>query len=409
MIARTVLSRIEEKMSYRPVTLITGARQTGKTTLCRFLSEKYGMGYVSLANMLERRAAVKDPELFLKTHPAPLVIDEVQYAPGLFDYLEGIVDKVKFEGGKYRGMYVLAGSQEFSRMQGVSQSMAGRIGIIRLSPLSQSEIAGREDIPFRVEPELNDRRAEGLHMTCDEFYNRLVRGSYPELYNNPSVDTGDFYSDYTETYISRDVSQIINVKDSLKFQEFLELTASLTGQELVYENISNAIGIDAKTVKSWLGVLETSGIIRVLRSYTSRSPVKRVIRRPKIYFCDTGLACYLAKVVDAETLKNGYLCGPMVETYIVNEIIKSHENNGVNTGFSYYRDQSGEIDLVMLRDGKLTLVECKSGITYDAKDVKSFERMDRSLYEIGPSCIICLTEKMYALKENVYALPFTSI
>ncbi len=409
MIARTALSRIEEKMRYRPVTLITGARQTGKTTLCRLLSEKYGMNYVTLADVSERRTAVNDPGLFLKMHPAPLIIDEVQYAPGLFQSLEEIVDRVKFEGGKYEGMYVITGSQAFTLMQGVTQSMAGRIGIIRLSPLSQSEISGREEVPFRVDPEENSRRAGELQMSVDEFYRRIVRGSYPELYSNPSADTGDFYSDYTDTYISRDVSQIINVKDALKFQEFLEVTASLSGQELVYENISNAIGIDAKTAKSWLGVLETSGIIRIIRAYVSRSPVKRVIRRPKIYFCDTGLACYLAKVADAETLKNGYLRGPMVETYIVNEIIKSHENNGMNTGFSYYRDQSGEIDLVMLRDGKLTLIECKSGITYDAKDVKSFERMSRTSYEIGPSCIICMTEKPYVLKENVYALPIASI
>lgn len=195
----------------------------------------------------------------------------------------------------------------------------------------------------------------------------------------------------------------------LKFEEFMELTASLTGQELVYENISNAVGIDGKTAKSWIGVLERSGIIHLLRPYTDRSPVKRMTKRPKIYFWDTGLACYLAKVADAPSLRAGYLRGPMVETYIINEIMKSHRNNGKNTGFHYFRDQSNEIDLVMAADGILTLAECKSGMTYDANDVKAFDRLSCSLLKIGPSCLICLTEKMYPLKKDVYALPVTSI
>ncbi len=411
MIPRTVLPVIEERIRFKPVTLITGARQTGKTTICKLISEKYGMSYVTLADRAERRSAELDPELFLKMHPAPLIIDEVQYVPELFQALEEIVDRALFEGRGCAGMYVLTGSLVFKLMEGVTQSMAGRIGIVDIVPLSQSEIAEREEIPFRVDPEENMRRSEELGFTVESFYERLIRGSYPELYRQPEMPSSMFYSDYISTYIEKDVSQIINVRDMLKFEEFLELTASLTGQELVYESISDAVGIDGKTVKSWIGVLERSGIIYLLKPYTDGSPVRRRRRtkRPKMYFWDTGLACHLAKVTDAASLKAGYLRGPMVETYIVNEIMKSHSNNGANTGFHYFRDQGSEIDLVMVSDGMLTLVECKSGMTYDAKDVKAFDRLDRSLLKIGPSCLVCLTEKMYPLRKNVYALPVTSI
>lgn len=409
MIPRTILTVIEERLKFRPVVLITGARQCGKTTICKIISEKYGMNYVTLADRTERINAKLDPELFLKTHPAPLIIDEVQYVPELFQTLEEIVDRALFEGKKCEGMYVLAGSQVFRLMEGVTQSMAGRIGIIDMVALSQSEIAGRDEIPFAVDPENNVRRSGELNFTVDSFYERLVRGSYPELYKKPDMPASAFYSDYVSTYIEKDVSQIINIKDMLKFEEFMELTASLTGQELIYENISNAVGIDGKTAKSWIGVLERSGIIHLLRPYTDGSPVKRMTKRPKIYFWDTGLACYLAKVADAPSLRAGYLRGPMVETYIINEIMKSHRNNGKNTGFHYFRDQSNEIDLVMAADGILTLAECKSGMTYDANDVKAFDRLGCSLLKIGPSCLICLTEKMYPLKKDVYALPVTSI
>lgn len=409
MIPRTILPAIEERLRFRPVTLITGARQCGKTTICKLIAEKYKMNYVTLADISERKSAMLDPEMFLKIHPAPLIIDEVQYVPELFQALEEIVDRALFEEKECAGMYVLTGSQVFKLMENVTQSMAGRIGIVNMVPLSQSEIAEREEIPFEVDLEANLRRSTELKFTVESFYERLVRGSYPELYKQPDMPTATFYSDYISTYIERDVLQILNVKDVLKFEEFLELVASLTGQELVYEKISSALGIDGKTVKSWIGVLERSGMIHLLRPYTERSPVKRMTKRPKIYFWDTGLACHLAKVIDAASLKAGYLRGPMVETYIINEIIKSHSNNDRNTGFHYFRDQNNEIDLVMVSNGILTLVECKSGMTYNLSDVKAFDKINHTLLTIGPSCLLCLTEKIYPLKKDVYALPVTSI
>ncbi len=410
MIPRTVLPVIEERIRFKPVTLITGARQTGKTTICKLISEKYGMSYVTLADRAERRSAELDPELFLKMHPAPLIIDEVQYVPELFQALEEIVDRALFEGKDCTGLYVLTGSQVFKLMEGVTQSMAGRIGIVDIVPLSQSEIAEREEIPFRVDPEENIRRSKELGFTVESFYERLIRGSYPELYKQPEMPASMFYSDYISTYIEKDVSQIINVRDMLKFEEFLELTASLTGQELVYETIAKAVGVSAVTVKSWIGVLQAGGIVHLLQPYYERSATKRIVRHPKLYFCDTGLACYLSKVFDPATLRAGYLAGPMVETFMVNEIIKSYRNNGEEAGFYFYRDSSNnEIDLVILRNGGLTLVECKAGMRFEARDAKSFDRLKGSVYRMEESCILCLCRDAYPVKEGVFALPVSSI
>ena len=229
MIPRTILDSIEESIRFKPVTLVTGARQVGKTTLCNHIAEKHGFGYVSLADGSERAIAIQDPEMFLRLHPAPVIIDEVQHAPGLFDVIEGIVDAKKLEVGNNAGMYVLTGSQVYKLMEGVTQSMAGRVGIIEMSPLSMSEVLGREEKPFVVDFEKNIRRAMEHVCSVDDVYGMIVRGMYPELYDQPEMRTSKFYSDYVDTYIERDVSEIITLKDKLKFRQFMEYLASITG------------------------------------------------------------------------------------------------------------------------------------------------------------------------------------
>ncbi len=410
MIPRTILSAIEESIRFKPVTLITGARQVGKTTLCQYLAKEHSFGYVSLATGSERMMAIQDPKMFLTMHPAPLIIDEVQYAPGLLDVLEEIVDSEKILNGHNEGMYILTGSQAYNLMENVTQSMAGRISIIRMSPLSMNEILGRDEQPFVMDLEKKVRRSTDYKMSPTEAYDMILRGGYPELYEKPDMRVSKFYSDYVDSYIERDVSQIVNLKDKLKFRQFMEYIASITGQELVYDKISNALGVNIRTVQSWMSVLISGGIVHLLQPYFEKSNVKRTVKRPKLYFCDTGLACYLAKIFDSETLRAGYLSGHMVETFIVNEIMKSYDNNAEAAGFYYYRDSSmNEVDLIILRDEKLTLIECKSGMTYDYNDVKSFHRLEESEFEIGPSAVICLTDRPYPLRESVYALPLSSI
>ena len=410
MIKRTLKSQIEESIKNKPVTLITGARQVGKSTLCYEIKKEYGFNYVSLDDRRERAQAISDPELFLKMHKWTLIIDEVQYAPALFDVIESIVNKQKLETGKNNGMFILTGSQAYELMKGVTESMAGRVSIIRMSPLSASEIYNKDESKFEINPISNNKRILNYHIEVNELFKLIVRGMYPELYDNKEISSDSFYSNYVDTYIERDVSQLINIKDKMKFQNFMEILASLTGQELVYDTIAKAIGVKVNTIKSWISILMAGEIIYLLEPYNELSVVKRIVRRPKIYFNDTGLACYLARLNNDENLKRSAFAGSFFETYVVNEIKKSYRNNGIKENFYYYRDSNqNEIDLIILENSMLHFVECKAGVSYNKSDIKGFKYLKDSKYQIGLSCIICNTDSIYTIEENVYALPVTAI
>lgn len=408
MIKRTIKNAVIKSLKTKPVVLITGARQVGKSTLCAEFVKEYGYHYVSLDNLREREAAINDPELFLQLHPAPLIIDEVQYAPQLFAAIETIVNATKFTGQDNKGMYLLTGSQAYHLMSGVSESMAGRIAIIEMSPLSRSEIKATSEEPFVIDPIKNAEKAKDNHIAITELYTLIVKGFYPELYDNPDLEVENFYADYVRTYIERDVSQLINLNDKLKFQRFMEVLASLTGEELVVNNIAKALGVSLNTINAWLSVLVAGHIIYLLEPYHEHSTLKRVVKRPKLYFVDTGLAAYLARLNNPETLRRSLFAGRFVETYIVNEIIKSYKNNNKKPNFYYYRDHDqNEIDLVILEAGVLSFIECKSGVAYARADISAFKTLAaRTKYQVGNGAIICATEVIYPIDDYVYALPF---
>ncbi len=411
MIKRTIYSEIIKTINNKAVTVITGARQVGKTTLCELIEKELGFGYISLADPLVRSAAKNDPAEFLSLHPAPFIIDEIQKAPELFDYLEGVVDSY-IKSGRKRGLYVLTGSQAYRLMKGVTESMSGRVGLISMEPLSMSEINCVDEVPFDIDIDRISNRCKSYEINTNKLYEYIVRGFYPELYDNKKLDIGSFYSDYVTTYLDRDVSDLINVKDKQKFLDFMTILASLTGQELIYDNLSKELSVDKKTIQSWISVLLAGNIIHLLQPYSEWSVTKRVVKRPKVFFSDTGLACYLARVNSAETLKNSYLKGHMVETYIVNEIIKSYKNNHkeVNASFYYFRTfDKKEIDLVILYDGKLTLIECKSGETYGKSDTRAFALLNGTKYKSGKNAIVCTTHVVYLIDSNTYVLPISSI
>ena len=409
MISRTIKKEIIKSLKNKPVTLITGARQVGKSTLCYEIKKEFNFNYVSLDDRRERQQAINDPELFLSLHPWPLIIDEVQYAPALFDVIESIVNKEKIENGSNNGMYILTGSQAYNLMKQVTESMAGRVSIIRMSPLSTSEIYNKDERPFKIDIVKNNERIRDYKIDVNQVYNLIVKGFYPELYDKSDLDINSFYSNYVDTYIERDISQLINIKDKMKFQNFMEMLASLTGEELVYDSLAKAVGVKVDTIQSWISVLLAGDIIYLLQPYNEYSIVKRIVKRPKMYFCDTGLACYLAKLNNAEVLKKSIFAGRFMETYIVNEIRKSFRNNSVRENLYYYRDNNqNEIDLIIL-DGQLHCIECKSGISYSKNDVKAFNQLKNSNYGIGESCIICNTPSIYKIDENIYVLPITVI
>lgn len=409
MIQRTIKKPLLDSIKSYPVTLVTGARQVGKSTLCYELKKELNYNYVSLDDMDERQLANDDPKFFLVKHQAPLIIDEVQKAPILFEYIESIVNRKRLETGNANGMYILTGSQKFKLMKSVTESLAGRVGIINMSPLSFNEIINRKEIPFEVDiNKVVDRCS--YNMTIDKLFEQITKGFYPELYRNPDLDKDSFYSNYVATYIDRDVSELIDVKNKLLFHKLMQLLASLTGEELIYDNIAKHIGVDKKTVISWISVLEASNIIYLLQPYFETSLTKRVVKRPKIYFRDTGLACYLAKLSDAKNLSVSHFSGHFVETYVVNEIIKTYENTNTHAEFYYYRDnEQNEIDLIIQRKGQLSFVEIKSGMKFSKSDVRAFNKFKKSKYVIGESAVICLTESVYKIDENVYALPIITI
>lgn len=411
MINRTIYKEIIDTIKNKTVTVITGARQVGKTTLCSLIETELGFNYVSLADPIIRNSAKSDPSEFLSLNPFPLIIDEIQKAPELFEYLEGIVDKEIKKGNK-KGLYVLTGSQAYKLMKGVTESMSGRVGLISMSPLSLSEITNKEELPFEVDIQRIKNRTKDYMIDTNKMYEYIVRGFYPELYDNTNLKTSIFYADYVETYLERDVSDFINLKDKQKFLNLMSVLASLTGQELIYDNLSKIIGVDIKTIQSWISVLIAGNIIYLLYPYNEESMVKQVTKRPKIYYGDTGLACYLARITSPDTLKASYLKGHMVETFIVNEIIKSYKNNRYDkeTSFYYYRNSNQEeIDLIIVRDGKISLIECKSGEEFNSKDVSSFDNLSKTRLEMTNNAIICTTKNIYSIGKGIYVIPFTSI
>ena len=409
MIKRHIYDQIVNSIKSKPVTLITGARQVGKSTIA-FEFEKMGYSYVSLDNARERETARKDPDLFLQLHPWPVIIDEVQKAPELFESIEEIVNNEKRKRIDNYGMFILTGSQSYKLMKGVTESLAGRVSIIHMMPLSRNEILGRDEPVFDFDLKNIQKRANDNPLTVIELFDNIVKGFYPELYSNSGLKLQKFYSDYVETYIERDVSDLVNVKDKLLFIHFMELVASLTGEEIVYDNIAKILGVDKKTVMSWLSILIAGNIVYLLEPYNEMSIAKRIVRRQKLYFTDTGLACYLARLTSGEILQNSNFSGRFVETYIINELRKSYVNNGIEPHFYYYRDNNmNEIDLVIIQDGKLHRVECKSGIKFNNSAVKGFKQLDKTNYQIGAKAIICNTDKIYPLDDGVYVLPLSGI
>ena len=409
MIKRHIYDQIVNSIKSKPVTLITGARQVGKSTIA-FEFEKMGYSYVSLDNARERETARKDPDLFLQLHPWPVIIDEVQKAPELFESIEEIVNNEKRKRIDNYGMFILTGSQSYKLMKGVTESLAGRVSIIHMMPLSRNEILGRDEPVFDFNLKNIQKRANDNPLTVIELFDNIVKGFYPELYSNSRLNLQKFYSDYVETYIERDVSDLVNVKDKFLFIHFMELVASLTGEEIVYDNIAKILGVDKKTVMSWLSILIAGNIVYLLEPYNEMSIAKRIVRRPKLYFTDTGLACYLARLTSGEILQNSNFSGRFVETYIINELRKSYVNNGIEPHFYYYRDNNmNEIDLVIIQDGKLHRVECKSGIKFNNSAVKGFKQLDKTNYQIGAKAIICNTDKIYPLDDDVYVLPLSGI
>lgn len=400
-IARNLEKVVLEVTKEYPVVLVTGPRQVGKTTMLQKLMEGTDRNYVSLDDLNERNLAKTDPEMFLQLHKPPILIDEVQYAPELFVYIKIHVDKYHNAGD-----FWLTGSQVFKLMSGIQESLAGRVAVLSLTSLSQAEICGGEMQPFTLDIEkLSARRKERTKADTGVIFDRIFRGSMPAIVSEKNSNSQIFYSSYLTTYIERDVRELSDAIDSLKFLHFITAVAARCGQILNIAEIARDADINQKQAKSWLGVLETLGLIFYLHPY-SNNMLKRLVKTPKLYFYDTGLVCYLTKWSSAETLQSGAMNGAILENYVVAEIRKTYLNCGKDPYMYYYRDKDArEIDIILEHDGVLNPIEIKKSANPGSELIKVFKLLDKSSAKRSKGAVVCMKPELSAIDRENYIIP----
>ncbi len=414
-IKRHIAPVIERRAKNSKAILLTGSRQVGKSTLFKHLF--CDVGQVTFDDDLLLAQADEDVGLFLMNNPAPLVIDEVQKCPSIFNKLKIVLDNTENYGN-----FFLTGSQKLQLMEGVSDSLAGRISVVELDGLSLREIY---DIDFNehfVPSEgYIESREKNLKKYNNDIWEIIHRGSYPELYANPEREWIDYYQSYVKTYLERDVNKLIKASNHMTFVKFMTAVAARTGQIINYASIADQVGVSEVTIKEWISILEKSGVVYILKPYTS-SVLKRAIKSPKLYFRDTGLCSYLTRWLTPDTLKNGAMAGAMFETFVINEILKSYSNEGLDYDFDVFfyngRDKKkrsvngvteevdGEIDLIIQEGEILHPVEIKMSTMPKAIMASEFDVLDGIPdKKRGMGAIICLIDRKLYLRDNLVALP----
>lgn len=407
-IERAISSVLRQRVKTSKCTLVVGARQVGKSTLIKREFEEFNRA--NFDDRLTRMQAKEEPKLFFLNNPCPLFIDEVQKESDILEDIKQIVDE-----SDERGLFILSGSQKLELMKGMSESLAGRVSISELSGLSQREIYGvkfnRHFVPS--EDYLIEREKEII--SYENIWEIIHRGSYPELYDTER-DWQEYYSSYVATYLERDINELI-LADEVTFTKFLTAVAARTGELLNYANIANEVGVSEPTIKKWISILERTGIVYLLQPYSANA-LKRAIKTPKIYFRDTGLACYLTRWLTADALKCSAVAGNMFETFVVSEILKSYTNEGKDYKFSifYYRGKDkgttneNEIDLIIEENGILYPIEIKLSGNPKASMGATNPVLDKvEGKKRGMGVILCLVDKKTYLRENLIALPITYI
>ena len=398
-IARHMEQKILDLSKFFSALLITGPRQAGKTTMLKELAKREGIGrgYVSLDDLNTRDMAKNDPKLFLQLHKPPVIIDEVQYAPELFTYIKIHVDEHHMPGA-----FWLTGSQIYRLMRGVQESLAGRVALLHLSPLSQREITGMPARPFMVDFDVLLAESKTiLPVSVTEMYERIWKGCMPGLLSGQS-ERDIFYSSYISTYLERDVRELSGAIDALKFNRFVTAVAARCSQLVNFTALAEDADIDIQTAKSWLNILETLGIVFLLHPY-SNNVLKRTIRTPKLYFYDTGLVCYLTRWSSAEVAESGAMSGALLENFTVSELMKSYQNEGLSPYLYFYRDRDAkEIDVLLEGNGKLFPLEIKKTATPDKRIVRTFDVIEKSPLERGTGAVLCMAQEFSAFdRENL--------
>jgi uncharacterized protein len=385
-----------------PVLFLTGARQVGKTTLLEHLRED-ARAHATLDDPLVLSLAKSDPALFLQRFQPPVLIDEVQYAPELLPHIKMATDR----SGE-TGLFWLTGSQQFHLMRGISESLAGRVAILQLLGLSRQESLGLglRSSPFLPTPEqITERSSMAGPLGLRELYEIIWRGSLPRVVLNREVEPGLFWSSYVQTYLQRDVRDLARVGDEMAFLRFLRAAAARTAQLLNLSDLARDADVSPNTVKEWLSILETSGIIHLLEPYHT-NVTQRLVKAPKLYFLDTGLVAYLTQWATPETLEAGAMSGPVLETWVIGELLKSYSHHGRTPPFYYYRDRDGrEVDLLIVQNGLVYPLEILKTASPSRDDVRHFAALEKLHMPVGPGGVICLAAQSLPLTATTQSIP----
>lgn len=404
-ITRNIEQTINRISSQFKVLLLTGARQVGKTTLLKHLAQNSNRTYVTLDDLAVRSLALSDPALFLQRYTPPLLIDEIQYAPQLLSYIKIYADTKAQNGDIW-----LTGSQRLPLMQGVTESLAGRVGIIDLQGLSANEINGTDNTdPFL--PEVNalfNHMNYAKKQSLKEIYKLIWQGSMPAMYNGGEQDWQSYYASYVQTFLQRDVMKLLQINDEMVFFRFLCAAAGQTGKMINYAELAKAAEISAPTAKQWIKTLEAAGIIYLLQPFMPPG-AKYIVKAPKLYFFDTGLAAYLTRWLNADALEAGAASTEFFETWVVMEIYKSYANKGIVPPLYYLRNFNGkEIELIIWQNGTAYPVAIKKS-AYPNKAVKTFAILEPvsvdAKIQIGAGGIVCLIDDLLPASDSLYYIP----
>lgn len=401
-IKRHAEKTVEQLSKMFGAVLVAGPRQVGKTTMLDKLTGD--INKVTLDDPIIRASAEEESGTFFKDNPPPVFVDEIQKAPTLFEQI-----KIYLDRDRKKGQFFMCGSHQFKMMKGVSESLAGRIGLVTLLGLSLREVSDVDFIvPFiPTEEYFAERKNKLAEISYDEVWKLIHRGSMPELRENPDFDWQMFYGAYVRTYIERDVRELSEIGDTVKFTKFMIATAASTGQLLNTASLARDVGISQPTAKRWLSILVASNIVYLLQPY-SNNITKRAVKTPKLYFLDTGLAAYLTKWTTPNVLKNGAMAGAFFETFVISEIIKSYYNKGVlELPIYFYRDKDmREIDLLIEDGGTLYPLEMKKHADPSKRDIDAFDVLDKLPgVKRGPGGVICLYDKLVTLQGDDKIIP----
>ena len=401
-INRKMEEKLQKLSASFPIVMVTGARQVGKTTMLKQLGGS-SRGFVSLDTPDNRIMAMDEPAAFLSKHKPPVIIDEFQYAPNILPYIKAYVDE-----NKNYGDFWLTGSQSFASMKNVSESLAGRVGIVNLYSLSNSEITGNLFDEYCTDfDSLNLRQGMAVPMDKSETFAKILKGGMPQVYEDTPATAQDYFDSYFQTYLSRDIRDLAQVADELSFYKFMQVCGGLATEQVDYTDISKRVGITVAKAKDWVSILVSSGIVILLQPYFNNA-LKRVVKTPKLYFMDTGLLCYLRGIDNAVALEKLSDSGDFFENYVVSEIYKSFVNMGKRPPLYYYRDANNrkEIDLIIEQNGVCYPIEIKEGSNPDKKAIKNFDVLVGAKgITVGTGSVICNCRDIYPIGDDVWAVP----